>query len=188
MNTDRDNPKTYPHATARRQLLTNAAVLLGGLAIAAKSSAITQQPAMKEAPINPANQKLTALHQEISLKATPQRIYEIFLDSRQFAAFSGMPADIDPKAGGTFTMFSKMIEGRNIELVENQRIVQAWRPAHWDKGIYSIAKFELKPQGSDVIVVLDHSSFPEGDYDHLLFGWNSHYWEPMKKYLSQPKN
>ena len=187
MNTDRKNPETHPHAPARRQLLASAAVLLGGLVVAATASTITQQPAMKEPPSNPVNQKLTALHQEIPLNASPQRIYEILLDSKQFATFSGMPAEIDPQAGGTFTMFGKMIEGRNIELVENQRIVQAWRPAHWDKGIYSIAKFELKPQGSGVLVVLDHSSFPEGDYDHLFFGWNSHYWNPLKKYLSQPQ-
>jgi len=187
MNSESTTLQTRPHAMARRRLLANAAILLGGLAVTAKASQTGQQPAMKEPPNNPANQKLTALHQEISLNATPQRIYEILLDSKQFAAFSGMPAEIDPRAGGTFFMFAKMIEGRNIELIENQRIVQAWRPAHWDAGIYSIARFDLKPQGSGVLVVLDHSGFPEGDYDHLLFGWNSHYWEPLKKYLVQPK-
>jgi activator of HSP90 ATPase len=187
MNGESKNPEPQPNAPARRQLLANTAILLAGLAVAAKASAITQQPAMKEPPRNPVNQKLTSLHQEIPLNTTPQRIYEILLDSKQFAAFTGMPADIDPKPGGTFFMFSKMIEGRNIELLENQRIVQAWRPAHWDKGIYSIAKFDLKPQGSAVLVVLDHSSFPEGEYDHLVFGWNSHYWDPLEKYLSQSK-
>jgi activator of HSP90 ATPase len=187
MNNHRTNPQAQPNIPARRQLLASAAILLGGLAISAKLPAATQQPAMKEPPTDPANQKRTALHQEIPLHATPQRIYEILLDSKQFAAFSGMPADIDPKAGGAFFMFSKMIEGRNIALFPNQRIVQAWRPAHWDPGISSIAKFELKPQGSGALVVLDHSSFPEGEYDHLLAGWTSHYWDPLNKFLSQPK-
>ena len=51
-----------------------------------------------------------------------------------------------PSAGGAFTTFGKLIEGRNIELVPNQRIVQAWRPASWEPGLYSIVRFELKPR------------------------------------------
>ena len=82
-------------------------------------------------------------------------------------------------------MFGGLIVGRNVELIASQRIVQAWRPTHWESGIYSIVKFDLKPQGSDTVVVLDHSSFPIGDFDHLTEGWNSHYWEPLKKYLAQ---
>jgi activator of HSP90 ATPase len=40
-------------------------------------------------------------------EASPQRIYEALLDSKQFAAFSGMPAEIDAKAGGAFSMFGE---------------------------------------------------------------------------------
>jgi uncharacterized protein YndB with AHSA1/START domain len=100
-------------------------------------------------------------------KLGPQRIYEILRNSKQFAAFTGMPSNIDPAAGGAFSMFGGVIVGRNIELIPNQRIVQAWRPTHWDPGVYSIVKFELKPQGSGTLLILDHSGFPEGEYDHL---------------------
>jgi Activator of Hsp90 ATPase homolog 1-like protein len=58
-----------------------------------------------------------------------------------------MPANIDPAAGGAFSMFGRVIMGRNIELIPNQRIVQAWRPTRWDPGVYSIVKFELKTAG-----------------------------------------
>jgi activator of HSP90 ATPase len=95
-----------------------------------------------------------------------------------------MPAEIDPKAGGAFTTFGGQIEGRTVELVANQRVVQAWRPTHWDPGVYSIVRFELKPQGAGAIVVLDHTGFPEGDFDHLTWGWNAHYWEPLKKFFA----
>jgi uncharacterized protein YndB with AHSA1/START domain len=80
-------------------------------------------------------------------QTSPQRIYEILLDSKQFAAFTGMLANIDPAAGGAFSMFGRVIMGRNIELIPNQRIVQAWRPTRWDPGVYSIVKFELKTAG-----------------------------------------
>ncbi|MGB7727574.1 MAG: SRPBCC family protein [Candidatus Acidiferrum sp.] len=168
----------------RRCVLSGIAIALGGVAAGLDSWAAPQQQSMKQTPASSANQARTSLHQEIELKATPQRIYEILLDSRQFAAFTGMPAEIDPNAGGTFSMFGGQISGRNVELVPATRIVQAWRPSHWDPGVYSIVRFELKPQDSRVKVILDHTGFPEGDYDHLFDGWNGHYWQPLTKYLS----
>lgn len=53
-------------------------------------------------PAKEPNEKRTFLHQEIHLHASPQRIYEVLLDSKQFAAFTGRPAEIDPSAGGAF--------------------------------------------------------------------------------------
>jgi activator of HSP90 ATPase len=176
-------PITFGRIT-RRNIVSGLALALGGVAVGLDSWAASQQQAMKQTPATTANQSRASLHQEIDLKATPQRIYEILLDSRQFAAFTGMPAEIDPKAGGTFSMFGGQIGGRNVELVPAARIVQAWRPTHWDPGVYSIVRFELKPQESGVKVILDHTGFPEGDYDHLFEGWNSHYWQPLTKYLS----
>ncbi len=175
-----------PHAVStRRQMIAGlAAVTLGGLATSRDVWArVQQQQNPKEAPGTPANQTRTSLHQEIELKAGPQRIYEILLDSKQFAAFTGMPANIDSAVGGAFSMFGGMIVGRNVELIANQRIVQAWRPTHWDPGVYSVVKFELKPQGSGTLLILDHTGFPEGEYDSLFKGWGLRYWDPLKKYL-----
>jgi len=42
----------------------------------------------------------------------------------------------------------------------------------------------LKRQGSGTRVVLDHTGFPEGSYDHLYVGWKGHYWEPMQKHFA----
>jgi activator of HSP90 ATPase len=163
--------------STRRQAITGFAVaLIAGLAEA-------QQPPMKEQPATEANKMRTSLHLAEDFQVAPQRIYDALLDSKQFAAFSGMPAEIDPKAGGAFTMFGGLVVGRNVELVPNQIIVQAWRPTHWDPDVYSIVKFVLKPQGSATALVLDHTGFPEGEYDALLWGWHNHYYGPLKKYL-----
>jgi activator of HSP90 ATPase len=179
------NPCTFVKTPSRRQLI--AAMALGSLATAWQAWGKPQQAAMKETPSTAANQARTSLHQEIEVKATPQRLYEILLDSKQFAAFTGMPAEIDSKAGGALSMFGGMIVGRNVELIPNQRIVQAWRSAGWGPGVYSVVKFELKPDAEGTMIVLDHTGFPEGGFDHLDPGWSLRYWEPLKKYLSQGK-
>ncbi len=151
---------------------------------AAGGRVLAQQPAMEEKPSTGANGSLTSLHQEIVLEAPPGRVFNILLDSKQFAACTGMPAVIDPNPGGTFKTFGGLIEGRNIEIVSDSRIVQAWRPASWEPGMYSIAHFELKPTGNGTALTLDHTGFHEGDFDHLDAGWHMRYWDPLKKYLA----
>jgi activator of HSP90 ATPase len=168
----------------RRQMAGGIALAFCSLATVSTGLAEAPQQTMQEKPATPANRARTSLHEEVELKSTPQRIYEVLLDAKQFAAFTGMPAEIDPKPGGAFSMFGGQIVGRNVELVPNQRIVQAWRPTHWDPGIYSIAAFAFKPKAGGTLVVLDHKGFPEGDFDHLEWGWHNHYWEPLKKFLS----
>jgi activator of HSP90 ATPase len=145
--------------------------------------------ATKQTPGTAANNARTSLHQEIDLKASPPRIYQVLLSSKDFASFTGAPAEIDPKPGGAFSMFGGAIVGRNVELVPNQRIVQAWRPREdFPEGTYSLVKIELKPQGLGTKLILDHTGFPEGHYNHLNAGWHSHYWEPLKKFLPSSSN
>jgi activator of HSP90 ATPase len=168
----------------RRQAIASSMIVFGGLTVGSAVWARAQQPEMKEAPSKPANKARTTIHEEIIFEATRQRIYEALLDSKQFAAFSGMPAEIDAKAGGAFSMFGGMIVGRNVELVPQVRVVQAWRPTHWDPGAYSIVKFELKEKGAGSALVLDHRGFPEGEFDSLEAGWKSHYFERLKEYLA----
>jgi activator of HSP90 ATPase len=150
------------------QLVTRR-LILGCLAIV-PARAQTQKPG-------------STIHFDIDYKTTPERIYKALLDAKEFKAFSGLPAEIDPKAGGWFKLFDGHIEGRIIELVPNKRIVQAWRSG-WPAGVFSIAKFELVTNGSGTRIVFDHTGFPEGEQEHLASGWTEHYWEPLHKYLS----
>jgi activator of HSP90 ATPase len=181
---EKPNSRVLGARSTRRQMIRGFAVAFGSLVAGHEIFAMTQQQSVKEAPSTAANQMRTSIHEEVVYKTSPQRIYDALLDSKQFAAFTGLPAEIDPKAGGAFSMFGGMIVGRNVELVPNQRIVQAWRPTHWAPGVYSIVKFELKPQGAETTLVLDHTGFPEGAFDSLESGWKAHYIEPLKKFLA----
>jgi uncharacterized protein YndB with AHSA1/START domain len=125
------------------------------------------------------------IHQEVVFKASPKRVYEALLDAKQFSEFTGAgPAEIRREAGGAFTCFGGKITGRNIELVPNQRIVQAWRAGNWPDGVYSVVKFELAAQGSDVKLTFDQAGFPDDAREMLDGGWSKMYWEPLRKYLA----
>lgn len=129
---------------SRRQAVAGIVVALGSLAVGSKAMGDNRET-MVDAPATKENQSRTAIHQEVAFKASAQRIYEALLDSKQFTAFTGRPAEIDSKEGGAFSLFGGLVSGRNIEFVPNQRIVQAWRPASWDQGIYSIVRYKGAP-------------------------------------------
>jgi uncharacterized protein YndB with AHSA1/START domain len=186
MMSDEKNLCALVTAPTRRKVIARMVVALGGFAAGtcARGKAQENQEKIKEAQSIGVEGLLTYLHQEIDIKANRQRIYDALLDSKQFTAFSGAPAEINREPGGTFSMFGGLIVGRNVELVPKERIVQAWRPAAWEQGVYSLVKFELTEGGSQTKVVLDHTGFPEGNFRHLDYGWHAHYWEPLRKYLA----
>lgn len=96
-------------------------------------------------PTTAANHARTSLHMDVELHGSSQRIYEAILDSKQFAAFSGMPAEIARKVGGALSMFGGMIVGRNVELIPHQRIVQAWRPRIGSRRCTRLSDSSLRP-------------------------------------------
>jgi len=137
-----------------------------------------------------------SIHQEPVFKASRKRIYEAFTDAKQFhklvqfseamrsMALGNKPTEISDKVGSPFALFGGHIVGRQIELVANERIVQAWRVADWTPGVYSIVKFELTDHDSGTKIVFDHTGFPQGKAQHLAAGWSAQYWEPLRKYLA----
>lgn len=169
---------------ARRQIITWGAFVLGGLAVSPIGSRAGEDQGASPCPTKDANPNSSSIHQEIDFKANAGRIYRALLDSKQFAAFTGSPAEIQPDPGATFTCFAGRIMGRHIELKPDQRIVQAWRVDSWPDGVYSIVKFELKSQGTGTRLILDHAGYPEGSGEHLASGWKMRYWEPLEKYLA----
>ena len=172
----------------RRQAMAGVAVVFGSLTLSSMGTGAEAEGELSHTA--------EAIHQEPIFKATRQRVYEALTDAQQFSKVTQIiaakepsipleksPTQISREAGGTFVLFGAIIVGRHIELVPNQRIVQAWRVAYWDPGVYSIARFELAEQGAGTKIIFDHTGFPKGTGEHLAAGWKAHYWEPLEKLL-----
>jgi len=168
----------------RRQVIAGAALAFGGFTLGATAAGAESTEEI--------SRTAESIHQEPVFKADRKRVYEAFTDAKLFnsaAVQTGIslekaPIQISREAGGTFILFGGIIVGRHIELVPDQRIVQAWRVAYWDPGVYSIAKFELAEQGAGTKIIFDHTGFPQGQAEHLVAGWKAHYWEPLEKFLA----
>jgi len=172
----------------RRQTISVMLLATGAWVLAA-----TELPAQEGREISHAD---ASIHQEVVFKAGRQRVYEALTNAAQFEKVVQLsdaaktmirpgspPAQISTEAGGAFSIFGGLIVGRQIELVHGVRIVQAWRPAYWDPGVFSMVKFAFKDDGTGTRLTLDHKAFPVDDAKSLLEGWNKNYWVPLAKYL-----
>ena len=188
MNTKKDLHLLSSNPT-RRQMMAGMTVALGSLGWASPK-------AFREAT-EEISHSAEAIHLETVFRAGRKRVYDALTDAKQFhqvtqlsaAVQSGMasgtaPTEIANAPGGAFSFFGGYISGRNIELVPNERIIQAWRAGNWPPGIYSIIKFDLVEQGSDTKLVFDQTGFPKGDGEHLVEGWKTNYWAPLAKFLA----
>lgn len=125
------------------------------------------------------------IHQEVLIDADRARVFHALTDERQFADLTGADAvSLEPEPGEPFSLFDGHITGRNVELVADRRLVQAWRAATWPEGVYSIVNFGLEDAERGTKVVFDHTGFPEEAHDDLEAGWVKMYWEPLKRYLA----
>lgn len=125
------------------------------------------------------------IKQKIVIKCPISKVYEAFVDENEFSKITdGEEADIDPVVGGKFSLFSGKIQGYNLDLIKNKRVVQAWRAMNWSEGVFSITTFtfEEQPKGSTTIF-FEHVGFPDGDKEHLEGGWYRMYWDKFKNVL-----
>jgi activator of HSP90 ATPase len=178
------------HVLKRRQVITGGALALVG--VVAHPSPVIAEP---NAEISRTEE---SIHQQRTFAAQRTRVYAALTVERQFdriVRLSGImkadtnakmqnPTMLSPHVGGTFTLFDGYIVGRQLELVPDELIVQAWRVLNWPRGVYSIARFELSEQAGVTRIVFDHIGFPKGDAEHLASGWQEHYWDPLTKVLA----
>ncbi|HEY1960523.1 MAG TPA: SRPBCC domain-containing protein [Polyangiaceae bacterium] len=123
---------------------------------------------------------MAKIHQEVTFGAAPGAVWKTLVDAKKFGEATGQPASGGGGEGAAFSAFGGHVTGRNVEVVESKRLVQAWRAKTWPEGQWSIVRFELSPGPGGTKLVFDHEGFPEAEQEHLAAGWKSMYWEKIE--------
>ena len=133
-------------------------------------------------------QKFGIIRQTVFLEASPQEVYEAFLDPLKHSAFTGSPSTSTFELGVEFTAWDGYITAKNVELVKNERIVQEWETSEWPEG-YPASRLELslgsRRGGTELTMV--HSKVPAEQVEEYRGGWVSSYWDPLKGYLARER-
>jgi activator of HSP90 ATPase len=124
------------------------------------------------------------IHQEIEFDASPHDIYELIMDSEKHAAFSGAPAEISKEVEGKFSCYGDYINGENVELIQDKKIIQIWQGKDFPKGHFSKVTFDFEEKDGKTLLHFTHEDVPAQLAEHIEKGWTDHYWDKMKSYLS----
>jgi len=183
---------------SRRALAVTLAALPAALTAATRGWAASNTHNIAWAVSDGLSHASEAIRQELVFNASPGRVYQALTSTKQFDAITRLsdgdallkaagakPTMINGEAGGTFTLFGGYITGRNLEMLQDERLVQAWRAGSWKPGAFSIAAFSFIRDGAKTKLLFEHRGFPEGEGSSLAQGWHAHYWGPLTTFLAQ---
>jgi activator of HSP90 ATPase len=122
------------------------------------------------------------IKQSATFNAGPHTVYELLMDSKKHSVLAGDEAKISRKIGGKFNV-GGYIEGVNLELIPDEKIVQTWRYEDWPKGHFSRATFLLQALDGKTRLTFTQSGVPATFYEDIKQGWIDYYWTPMKEML-----
>ena len=126
--------------------------------------------------------KTKTINQSIIVNASPHEVYEVLMDSEKHSELTGSNAKISRETGGSFKVWDGYIEGKNIELVPDKKIVQSWRGEEkcWPQGHYSTITIQLEKEGDETRLDFIQEDMPEECYDNFFKGWYDNYWNPLQ--------
>jgi activator of HSP90 ATPase len=129
--------------------------------------------------------KTKSINQTVTFDTTPEIIYNLLMDQKKVAAFTGSKVTMSTKVNGKFNVFDGYCHGYNMELIESKKIVQAWHFAEdgWPDDHFSICTFELEKAGNKTKLKFLQTGVPEHKVDSLKDGWKQFYWGAIKEYL-----
>ncbi len=129
--------------------------------------------------------KTKTIKQTVTFSTTPEKLYALLLDSKKLTKLHGSKTAMTKRPKGKFTVFGGYCHGYNIDLVENNKIEQAWvfKKDGWPEDHYSICTFLLEPTARGVKMTFTQKGVPEHKVEDLKEGWYDYYWNPILRYL-----
>jgi uncharacterized protein YndB with AHSA1/START domain len=121
--------------------------------------------------------------------ASPERLYEAWLDGEQHGEMTGSEATGEPVVGAEHSAWDGYIGGTNLELEPGRRIVQSWRATDFpgDAGPSRVeVLFDEDDDGTRVTIV--HTEIPAGMGKGYELGWQDYYFAPMQNFFADEAN
>jgi activator of HSP90 ATPase len=119
-----------------------------------------------------------------SLPASPDKLFDMYLDPVAHAAFTGLPVTIAPRAGSVFRAFDGMLSGTILHIEPKSLIVQTWRSANWPlSAMDSVLTLSFWSEKDGARIELVQVNVPDEDFAGVSQGWEKYYWTPWHNYL-----
>lgn len=107
------------------------------------------------------------------LNATPEEVYIALTNPFTITLWTNEEAVMSTVPGSEFSLLGGSIEGRNIEFIENKKIVQQWY--FGDEEPPSIVTIKLHPHKEGTSFELMQTNIPDEVYEEITQGWDENY-------------
>ena len=122
----------------------------------------------------------------VSLPASSDRLFEMYLDPVEHAAFTGAPVTISNQPGAEFRAFNGVLTGTIFQVVPKRLVVQSWRSPHWGHAdLDSTLVLSFLPDGDGGRIELTQVNVVDADFAGVSQGWEKFYWAPWRAYLTR---
>ena len=123
-----------------------------------------------------------------SLPASPEQLFDMYLDPLAHAAFTGMPVTVSMTAGSAFSAFNGVITGTILQVVPKRLIVQSWRSPYWGASdLESTLVLTFLPENDGARIELTQVNVVDADFAGVSHGWEKYYWAPWREFLQRSK-
>ncbi|WP_304062542.1 SRPBCC domain-containing protein [Pedobacter glucosidilyticus] len=117
------------------------------------------------------------------IPATQEEVYLALTNPLSIKLWTGAEAEMSTSPDTEFSLFDGDIVGKNLEFVENQKIVQEWYFDGQDEK--SIVTIKLHEHKKGTSVELIHTNIPSENYEEFVDGWDSSYFGELLEFFEE---
>lgn len=117
------------------------------------------------------------------IPAPPEDVYRALTHPATIHLWSGEEAEMSTEPGSEFSLWEGSITGKNIEFVQDKKIVQQWY--FGEQKEESVVSITLHAHAQGTSAELRHNNIPDEAYDDIVEGWNEVYFASLIEFYEE---
>jgi len=126
------------------------------------------------------------LKQTYYIEAPIAKVWRALVDPDIIEKWGAGEVKMDANPGTKFSLWNGDIHGKNLEAIENQKLVQEWFAKDWPEP--SKVTILLNYDGDRTRIDLFHENIPDDEYKSIKDGWGQYYFGAIQKLLEGDEN
>ncbi len=116
------------------------------------------------------------------IDAEPSDVYAALTNPYTIELWSGYPAQMSTEPGSEFSLWEGDIAGKNIEFIENRKVVQEWYFGEQEE--QSLVTITISSRGSKSEVLVEQSNIPDDEFGNIAEGWREFYMGAINSFFN----
>lgn len=110
---------------------------------------------------------------DFKINAEPSDVYSALTNPYTIELWSGYPAIMSTKPGSEFSLWEGDITGKNIEFIQDKKVVQEWY--FGEQKEKSLVTITIKPDREHSRLTVEHTNIPDEEFSGIAEGWREYY-------------